>query len=76
MSTQIVAMSDVMTMSEAAVILGTSIATLRNRDRAGTSLAVRHLMTGYRQYSRCKSDAFINQLRQKLLQRPAEAAVF
>ena len=54
--------SDLLTVGEAAKVLGVSAATLRNWDNAGKLTATRHPINGYRLYRREDIEALINEI--------------
>lgn len=55
-------LGDYLTVGEAAEILGVSISTLRNWDRAGRLRATRHPINQYRLYKRSELDALLRRL--------------
>jgi excisionase family DNA binding protein len=52
-----------LTVAEAASVLGVSPSTLRNWDRRGKLIAVRHPINGYRLYERESLERLLAQLR-------------
>jgi excisionase family DNA binding protein len=55
-------MSDLLTIKEAADLLGVSKVTLRNWDKSGKLQAYRHPINGYRMYSREHLDWWIKEV--------------
>ncbi|MBL8812070.1 MAG: helix-turn-helix domain-containing protein [Planctomycetaceae bacterium] len=56
---------ELLTVSQAAALLGVTSATLRNWDRAGKLKAVRHPINGYRIYQRSVIEALNRELHGK-----------
>jgi len=57
-------MNSLLTVSEAAALLGVSTSTVRNWDRAGKLKAIRHPINNYRLYERQQLKALLNHLTQ------------
>ena len=55
-------MRDYLTVGEAAVALGISRSTLRNWDKTGKLKPYRHLVNGYRLYSRNELEALLQEV--------------
>jgi excisionase family DNA binding protein len=58
----VINMGTLLTVGEAAEILGVSASTIRNWDRAGKLKAVRHPMNNYRLYDRGELQALVNRV--------------
>ena len=56
--------SSLLTVSEAAPLLGVSTSTIRNWDRAGKLKAIRHPINNYRLYERQQLQALLDHLTQ------------
>ena len=56
--------SSLLTVSEAAALLGVSTSTIRNWDRAGKLKAVRHPINNYRLYKRQQLQSLLDHLTQ------------
>jgi len=57
-------MNSLLTVSEAAVLLGVSTSTIRNWDRTGKLKAIRHPINNYRLYERKQLQALLDHLTQ------------
>jgi excisionase family DNA binding protein len=62
---QIPSLGEFLTVGEAAKFLGVSASTLRNWDRAGKVVAVRHPVNGYRLYLREELEKLLRGLKPK-----------
>jgi len=60
---QIPSLGEFLTVGEAAKFLGVSASTLRNWDRAGKVVAIRHPVNGYRLYRREDLEKLLRGLR-------------